>query len=158
MEAPHTCVGGSSGNGQVPGERAWVPERIICAMSSMTSSMKSILVTGGNAGIGLALCRQLAVDHGCHVFMGARNADRGALGVRQIVGAHPEVAGRVECIALDVADDAGEHDEKTAKAAMSAPPCIKALDIVCAMPREQLALLVYCVLFHLWAFAKWLHC
>ena len=75
-------------------------------MSSMTSSMKSILVTGGNAGIGLALCRQLAVDHGCHVFMGARNADRGALGVRQIVGAHPEVAGRVECIALDVADDA----------------------------------------------------
>ena len=79
---------------------------ILCAMSSMTSSMKSILVTGGNAGIGLALCRQLAVDHGCHVFMGARNADRGALGVRQIVGAHPEVAGRVECIALDVADDA----------------------------------------------------
>ena len=75
-------------------------------MASMTSSMKSVLVTGGNAGIGLALCRQLAVDHGCHVFMGARSAERGALGVRQIIDAHPDAAGRVECIALDVADDA----------------------------------------------------
>ena len=58
---------------------------ILCAMSSMTSSMKSILVTGGNAGIGLALCRQLAVDHGCHVFMAMFHGDedrRDALIVR----------------------------------------------------------------------------
>ena len=42
------------------------------------SATKNILVTGGNAGIGLALCRQLAADHGAKVFMGARNAERGA--------------------------------------------------------------------------------
>jgi NAD(P)-dependent dehydrogenase (short-subunit alcohol dehydrogenase family) len=35
--------------------------------------MKRVLVTGGNAGIGLALCRQLCVDHGCHVIMGSRS-------------------------------------------------------------------------------------
>jgi NAD(P)-dependent dehydrogenase (short-subunit alcohol dehydrogenase family) len=35
--------------------------------------MKRVLVTGGNTGIGLALCRQLSVDHGCHVILGSRS-------------------------------------------------------------------------------------
>ena len=70
------------------------------------SQPRSILVTGGNAGIGLALCRQLAVDHGAHVFMGARDAQRGAQGLGAITIAYPEAAGRVELIALDVGSDA----------------------------------------------------
>jgi len=65
---------------------------------------KNILVTGGNAGIGLALCRQLAVDHGAKVFMGARNAERGAAGLKEIKDAHPDAA--VELVLIDVADDA----------------------------------------------------
>ena len=32
----------------------------------MASAKKSILVTGGNSGIGLALCTLLATEHGCH--------------------------------------------------------------------------------------------
>ena len=45
---------------------------------------KSILVTGGNAGIGFALCRQLCVDHGCKVYMGSRNRERGEKALKEI--------------------------------------------------------------------------
>jgi len=70
-------------------------------------SGRSILVTGGNAGIGLALCRQLAVDHKIgKVFMGARSAERGAQGLKAIADAHPEVASQVELVLIDVADEA----------------------------------------------------
>jgi NAD(P)-dependent dehydrogenase (short-subunit alcohol dehydrogenase family) len=64
---------------------------------------KNILVTGGNAGIGLALCRQLAVDHGARVFMGARNAQRGSVGLQSILDKHPDAT--VEVVDIDVADD-----------------------------------------------------
>jgi len=47
-------------------------------------SLKNILVTGGNTGIGYALCKQLAVDHGCHVFLAARNEQKGRTAVAQI--------------------------------------------------------------------------
>lgn len=67
---------------------------------------KNILVTGGNAGIGRALCRQLVVDHGCRVFMGARNAERGAMGLKAITDAHPDVSGNIELVDIDVTDDA----------------------------------------------------
>lgn len=36
-----------------------------------------VLVTGGNKGIGRALCRQLAADHGFYVLLGSRDAQRG---------------------------------------------------------------------------------
>ena len=68
------------------------------------SATKNILVTGGNAGIGLALCRQLAADHGAKVFMGARNAERGAAGLKTILDAHPTAD--VELLLMDCADDA----------------------------------------------------
>ena len=67
--------------------------------------MKSVFVTGGNAGIGLALCRQLVVDHGCHVFMGSRNLERGATGLKSITDAHPDKASAIELVQIDVADD-----------------------------------------------------
>eukprot|EP00308_Calcidiscus_leptoporus_P005632 CAMPEP_0119377520 /NCGR_PEP_ID=MMETSP1334-20130426/45294_1 /TAXON_ID=127549 /ORGANISM="Calcidiscus leptoporus, Strain RCC1130" /LENGTH=276 /DNA_ID=CAMNT_0007396469 /DNA_START=60 /DNA_END=890 /DNA_ORIENTATION=+ len=66
--------------------------------------MRNILVTGGNAGIGLALCKQLAVDHGAKVYMGARNAERGAAGLNTILDAHPDAA--VELLLIDVSDNA----------------------------------------------------
>jgi NAD(P)-dependent dehydrogenase (short-subunit alcohol dehydrogenase family) len=69
-----------------------------------SSSSKTILVTGGSSGIGLALCRQLAVEHGARVFMGARNAERGAKGLASITAAHPSA--RVELLSLDVSDEA----------------------------------------------------
>ncbi len=47
-------------------------------------SSLSVFVTGGNSGIGFALCRQLAVDHGCRVFLGARDCSRGLQAVDKI--------------------------------------------------------------------------
>ena len=67
---------------------------------------RTILVTGGNAGIGLALCKQLAKDHGCRVFMGARSRARGTAAVQSIADEHgTDVSSRVEVLDLDVADD-----------------------------------------------------
>ena len=35
--------------------------------------LKRVIVTGGNAGIGFALCKQLVSEDGCFVYLGARN-------------------------------------------------------------------------------------
>jgi NAD(P)-dependent dehydrogenase (short-subunit alcohol dehydrogenase family) len=48
------------------------------------TSHNKVLVTGGNSGIGLALCKQLVIDHGCHVFMGSRSLKRGQAAVKSI--------------------------------------------------------------------------
>jgi NAD(P)-dependent dehydrogenase (short-subunit alcohol dehydrogenase family) len=70
----------------------------------MASPKKSILVTGGNSGIGLALCKLLATEHGCHVFLGSRDEARGAKALATIAEAHPGAA--VEVVQIDVASDA----------------------------------------------------
>ena len=57
------------------------------------ASPQRVLVTGGNSGIGLALCRQLATEHGCHVLMGSRDTARGEAAVASLV-------------TIDVSDDA----------------------------------------------------
>jgi NAD(P)-dependent dehydrogenase (short-subunit alcohol dehydrogenase family) len=49
--------------------------------------MKNIFVTGGNSGIGFALCTQL-VEAGHRVFLGSRNEARGATAVQQIGHSH----------------------------------------------------------------------
>lgn len=68
---------------------------------------RAIFVTGGNAGIGLALCRQLAVDHGCKVFMGTRSLERGADGLGTIRNAFPDLPKEaIELVQIDVCDDA----------------------------------------------------
>lgn len=67
---------------------------------------KKILVTGGNAGIGLALCKLLVSKHGCHVFLGSRSPAKGEAAVASIVEAHPEAVGNIEAVSIDVSDDA----------------------------------------------------
>lgn len=70
------------------------------------ASPTRVLVTGGNAGIGFALCRQLAVENNCHVFLGSRNAAKGQRAVEAIAAAAPQVADRVEFVEIDTGDDA----------------------------------------------------
>ncbi|KAL7544309.1 hypothetical protein ACHAWF_007692 [Thalassiosira exigua] len=65
--------------------------------------MDRILVTGANQGIGLALTKQLVADHGCYVYLGARDAARGAEAVEEVKA----TAGTsVELVTVDVGNDA----------------------------------------------------
>ena len=51
---------------------------------------KHILVTGGNSGIGLALCKLLIKDHSCYVYLGSRNAEKGAAAMKTILEEVPD--------------------------------------------------------------------
>ena len=69
---------------------------------------KAILVTGGNGGIGFALCKQLvSKDHAggspCKVYMGARSAERGQAAVDDIKSQVPD--SDIELLVMDVSDD-----------------------------------------------------
>ncbi len=66
--------------------------------------MSVALVTGGNRGLGLEVCRQLA-SHGHEVILGSRDLAKGERAAAQIDG--------VRAIALDVAD--GESVERAAQ-------------------------------------------
>ena len=71
-----------------------------------TAALKSILVTGGNSGIGLALCKILVTEQSCFVYLGSRSAEKGAAAVARIVDAFPSAAGKIEFLQVDVSDDA----------------------------------------------------
>lgn len=62
--------------------------------------MKTALVTGGNKGIGFAVCRQLA-EQGFRVFLGSRDDERGEAAVVQL---HEAGYPQVELLVVDVAD------------------------------------------------------
>lgn len=63
---------------------------------------KHLLVTGGNQGIGFALCKKLAQD-GHKVFLGARSAEKGEAAVKDILSAVP--GANVEFVPCDVSSD-----------------------------------------------------
>lgn len=44
-------------------------------------ALPAVFVTGGNAGIGAAICKQLVLDKGCRVFLGTRTVDKGKAAV-----------------------------------------------------------------------------
>merc|ERR1712205_230769 len=68
-----------------------------------THMAPTVLVTGGNAGIGLALCTQLVLEHGFKVFLGSRDLGRGQAAAAKILPtADPS---RLEVVQLDVTSD-----------------------------------------------------
>ena len=63
-------------------------------------------MTGGNAGIGFALCKQLTYDHGCHVYMGSRSLEKGTAAVKSIMDGLPaSCKGKCEVVQLDTSSD-----------------------------------------------------
>mmetsp|Transcript_51157 Transcript_51157/g.136610 ORF Transcript_51157/g.136610 Transcript_51157/m.136610 type:complete len:273 (-) Transcript_51157:93-911(-) len=66
---------------------------------------RRVIVTGGNTGIGLALCKQLASENGCYVYLGSRNIDKGAVAIRSILETAPECEGRLELVQVDTGSD-----------------------------------------------------
>ena len=74
---------------------------------------------GANAGIGLAMTKQLVRDHGCQVYLGSRNDERGAAAVDLVKKASAAGGGgSVELLQIDVSSDesvkkaAGELQER----------------------------------------------
>ena len=67
----------------------------------MNTQQRVAVVTGGNRGIGLEICRQLA-DLGYQVVLAARDARRAAKLAAELNASHP---GEVTSVRLDVADD-----------------------------------------------------
>jgi carbonyl reductase 1 len=70
----------------------------------MEAAQKRVFVTGGNAGIGMALCKQLASEDGCYVYMGSRSLERGADAIKAIVAQVPSCEGKIEVVQVDVSD------------------------------------------------------
>ena len=68
--------------------------------------MRRLVVTGANKGIGHALVRAI-LEHAedTYVYLGSRDAERGAAARASLVAAHPGWASRIEVLPLDVADD-----------------------------------------------------
>ena len=64
---------------------------------------KTILVTGGNSGIGAALCKLLATEHGCRVLLGARSPEKGEKAKADIVAKYPDA--KIDVVTIDVASD-----------------------------------------------------
>lgn len=73
-------------------------------MASVTSCMR-VLVTGGNDGIGLALCSQLLFNHGCHVFLCSRDITRGQAAIDSLT-LPADLVSRCTLVELDVSNDA----------------------------------------------------
>jgi NAD(P)-dependent dehydrogenase (short-subunit alcohol dehydrogenase family) len=69
--------------------------------------MRKTVITGANKGIGLALVSAI-LEHAedTFVFLGSRDAGRGAAARESLLADHPSWADRVEVLEIDVADDA----------------------------------------------------
>ena len=80
---------------------------LLLLMEPSATALRRVLVTGGNKGIGQAICKRILCDHpDTHVLLGSRNQARGEKAVQQILDAVPGAAGRIEALALEVTDDA----------------------------------------------------
>jgi len=65
--------------------------------------MKQVLVTGGNSGIGFALCKLLVDNYDCHVYLGSRSYDKGIQAVKAIKEKVPQDKGNnIELLQIDV--------------------------------------------------------
>lgn len=79
----------------------------LASLATHAVSLRAVLVTGGNKGIGRAICRRIVADHAdAFVFLGSRDAARGVAAVESIVADVPSAAGRIAPVTLDVTDDA----------------------------------------------------
>jgi len=79
---------------------------VSAAMSSLSSSMKRVLVTGGNKGIGKAICQTLLEKYpDVYVILGSRDIGRGEAAVKDLCAAVPGCDDRLACLELDVTSD-----------------------------------------------------
>ena len=65
---------------------------------------KRVLVTGGNTGIGAALCKQLVAEDNCFCYMGSRSLTKGQSAVNEILSQYPDCKQFIKVVELDVSD------------------------------------------------------
>ena len=74
-------------------------------------TMRNVLVTGANKGIGLAIVQAILDEHpDAFVYIASRDAARGADALASLVAGHPAWWARAEVIAVDVADERSVKD------------------------------------------------
>jgi len=89
------------------------------AMLSSAAPMRSVFVTGGNSGIGLALCKQLAAEDGCYVYMGSRSMERGLAALKEISAG---IEDKIEVVQCDISDPTSvKAAAETVKEKLSSP-------------------------------------
>ena len=77
---------------------------VFCVVARTQAAMsKTVLVTGANTGIGYALCKLLATEHGCSVLLGSRTKSKGEKAVADIKKLAPNAS--VELVEIDVSSD-----------------------------------------------------
>ena len=76
-------------------------------LPTMAAALRKVLVTGANKGIGKRIATRILTDiDDSFVYLGARDAGRGAAAVADILAEHPEAEGRLELLELDTESDA----------------------------------------------------
>ncbi|KAI1324560.1 putative short-chain dehydrogenase [Xylariaceae sp. FL0255] len=69
----------------------------------MSTEKAIVLVTGGNAGIGLEIITQLLTDGSFHVLLGARSVERGEAAVKDLQSRN--LPGTIELVQIDLVDE-----------------------------------------------------
>ena len=71
-------------------------------MSTSNISTKRVLVTGGNKGIGYAICKKLLEDHpDVYVILGSRDKSRGEAAIQSLQSSVTDASDRLELVELD---------------------------------------------------------
>jgi len=74
--------------------------------TSSSLSTKTVLVTGGNKGIGKAICEKLLTDYSnVHVLLGSRDIGRGKETVEELKNSILNAQGRIDLIQIDTSSD-----------------------------------------------------
>ena len=84
------------------------PLQSLKGIQHLNMAIPAVFVTGGNGGVGAAICKQLVLDHGCRVFLGCRSVERGKNAIKEMGLGEKE--GNISVVQCDVQSDDSVKD------------------------------------------------